>query len=207
MLPTLFRSLLVLVLLGAFAHAEAAGRRVALVIGNSAYVSVPELDNPSNDAKAVAQQLRDLGFEVTLLLDLDKAGFEARVRDFAGSLNGAEAAVFFYAGHGLQVDGRNYMVPVDADVANEADLPFQLVSLDIALQRLATERITNIVILDACRNNPLSEKLAKALGERPRARALPPSRRGPARLSPSRPSPTTWRSAARAPTAPSPRPW
>jgi uncharacterized caspase-like protein len=109
----------------------------------------------------VAQQLRDLGFEMTLLLDLDKAGFEAKVRDFAGSLNGAEAAVFFYAGHGLQVDGRNYMVPVDADVANEADLPFQLVSLDIALQRLATERITNIVILDACRNNPLSEKLAK----------------------------------------------
>ena len=169
MLPTLFRSLLVLVLLGALAHAEAAGRRVALVIGNSAYVSVPELDNPSNDAKAVAQQLRDLGFEVTLLLDLDKASFEARMRDFAGSLNGAEAAVFFYAGHGLQVDGRNYMVPVDADVANEADLPFQLVSLDIALQRLATERITNIVILDACRNNPLSEKLAKALGERANA--------------------------------------
>jgi hypothetical protein len=202
MLPTLFRSLLVLVLLGALAHAEAAGRRVALVIGNSAYVSVPELDNPSNDAKAVAHQFRDFGFEVTLLLDLDKASFEARVRDFAGSLNGAEAAVFFYAGHGLQVDGRNYMVPVDA---NRSSVPARVARYRATL--LATERITNIVILDACRNNPLSEKLAKALGERPWARALPPSRRGPARLSPSRPSPTTWRSAARAPTAPSPRPW
>jgi hypothetical protein len=166
MLSTLLRSLLVLVLLGGLAHAEAAGRRVALVIGNSNYATVPKLDNPSNDAKAVAQKLRDLGFSVTLFLDLDKENFERELRAFAESLNGAEAAVFFYAGHGLRVDGRNYMVPVDANVANEADLPFQLVAVDIALQRLASQRITNIVILDACRNNPLGETLAKSLGER-----------------------------------------
>ena len=86
MLLTLIRSLLVLVLLGALAHAEAAGRRVALVIGNSAYVSVPELDNPSNDAKAVAQQLRDLGFEVTLLArsrQSEVRGPRARLRGLA----------------------------------------------------------------------------------------------------------------------------
>jgi TPR repeat protein len=169
MLPAIFRALLVLFLLVGYAQAEPSGRRVALVIGNSEYVSVPRLDNPANDATNVAQKLRELGFSVTLLLNLDKASFEQRVREFAASLDGAEAAVFFYAGHGLQVDGRNYMVPVDASVANEADLPFQLVAVDIALQRLANQRITNVVILDACRNNPLSEKLAKAIGDRSNA--------------------------------------
>jgi Caspase domain/Sel1 repeat len=169
MLSAIIRSMLILLFLVGFAEAEPGERRVALVIGNADYVAAPRLDNPSNDATAVAGRLRDLGFSVTLRLNLDKASFEQAVRDFAGSLDGAEAAVFFYAGHGLQVDGRNYLVPIDADPANEADLPFQLLALDIALQRLASQRITNIVILDACRNNPLGEKLAKGLGERANA--------------------------------------
>ena len=150
-------------------EAAADGRRLALVIGNSDYVSVPHLDNPKNDATAVAQHLHDLGFSVTLALNLDKAKFEEAVRKFAGSLDGAQAAIFFYAGHGLQIDGRNYMVPTDADVSNEADLPFQLVAVDIALQQLASQRITTIVILDACRNNPLGNKLAKAINRRANA--------------------------------------
>jgi hypothetical protein len=170
MLPTLIRSMVVLIgLLVGLSDAGAGQRRVALVIGNSNYLSATALANPKNDAASVTQHLRDLGFSVTLLLDLDKAAFEEGLRQFAGSLEGAEAAVFFYAGHGLQVDGRNYMVPIDADVSNEADLPFQLVAVDIALQRLASQRITNIVILDACRNNPLSKKLAKALRKRSEA--------------------------------------
>jgi uncharacterized caspase-like protein len=141
----------------------------ALVIGNGQYVSVPALTNPGNDAQAIARSLRELGFEVTLALNLDKAGFERQVRDFANSLDGAAAAVFFYAGHGLQIDGRNYMVPVDAKMADEADLPFELVSLDIVLQRLAHNRITNIIFLDACRNEPVGDKLAKSLGARSNA--------------------------------------
>lgn len=113
--------------------------------------------------------MRGLGFEVTLLTDLDKASFEQKISAFANSLPGASAAVFYYAGHGMQVDGRNYMVPVDARISDEADLPFELVAMDIVLQRLAHHRITNIVILDACRDNPLGDKLAKKLGERSKA--------------------------------------
>jgi hypothetical protein len=165
----LSRSMLIALCLILLMQAAAAQRRLALVIGNAGYVSASALKNPGNDATAVAQLLRDLGFSVTLALDLDKAGFEEQVRNFADSLDGASAAVLFYAGHGLQVDGRNYMVPVDAKVANEADLPFELVSVDIVLQRLAGHRITNIIILDACRNNPLGEKLSKALGARANA--------------------------------------
>ena len=155
--------------LTALADSEKPGRRVALVIGNSDYASVSRLTNPKNDATAVAQRLIDFGFSVTLLLDVGKADFEEQIRKFADSLNGAEAAVFFYAGHGLQIDGRNYLVPIDADISNEADLPFQLVAVDIALQRLASQRITSIVVLDACRNNPFSKKLAKQLGRRANA--------------------------------------
>ena len=166
MASVLSRIFLVAACLGLLAGGAAAQRRAALVIGNSNYVSASTLRNPSNDATAIAQSLRTLDFNVTLALDLDKAGFEQQVRDFAGSLGGASAAVLFYAGHGLQVDGRNYMVPVDAKVANEADLPFELVSLDIVVQRLAGHRITSIIILDACRDNPLGEKLSKALGAR-----------------------------------------
>ena len=169
MCPLLNWLILVFLIQSFLTGSAAAQRRSALVIGNASYVSAAKLKNPRNDATAIARSLRDLGFSVTLALDLDKAGFEQQVRSFADSLDGATAAVLFYAGHGLQVDGRNYMVPVDAQVANEADLPFELVSLDIVLQRLAGHRITNIVILDACRDNPLSDKLSKALGERANA--------------------------------------
>ena len=148
------------------AFAEPADRRKALVVGNGRYVAANPLRNASSDAIAMAGKLRALNFDVTLAVDVDKDSFEASVNRFAGSLQGAEAALFYYAGHGLQVDGRNYMVPVDARADNEADLPFQLVALDIVLNRLASNRLTSIVILDACRDNPLGARLAKALGER-----------------------------------------
>src|SRR5262245_25440259 len=88
------------------AHAE---RRVALALGDANYTDVNPLKNPINDATGVAKVLRELGFEVTLVTDLDKANFEQKVSAFANSLPGASAAVFYYAGHGMQVDGRNYL--------------------------------------------------------------------------------------------------
>ena len=110
-----------LLLLSSAAHA---GKRVALVIGNSAYQYAGELPNPRNDAADVAAGLRRHGFQVIDGLDLEKAALERKIRDFATALDGAEVGVFFYAGHGLQVSGQNYIVPVDAQLRTPSALDF-----------------------------------------------------------------------------------
>jgi Caspase domain len=146
----------------------AAEKRVALIIGNAAYVHAGALANPANDAGDMAAALKELGFDVLLGLDLDKRAFDRKVRDFARALVAADAAVFFYAGHGLQVGGRNYLVPVDAELASERDLDFEAVALDFVLKQMELEREgkTNIVFLDACRDNPLARNLARTMGTR-----------------------------------------
>ena len=106
----------------------AAEKRVALVVGNSAYVHATPLPNPVNDAGDMAKALTEVGFEVILGLDVDKPAFDAKVRDFARALDKADVALFFYAGHGLQASGRNYLVPVDASLQGERDLDFEAVS-------------------------------------------------------------------------------
>lgn len=148
--------------------AFAAEKRVALVIGNSTYANATPLPNPVNDAGAIAKALTAAGFEVILGLDLDKPGFDGKVRDFASALDGADVALFFYAGHGLQVAGRNYLVPVDAKLQKERDLDFEGLSVDFILKQMELEREnkTNIVILDACRDNPLARNLARSMGTR-----------------------------------------
>ena len=103
----------------------AAQKRVALIVGNSAYAHAGPLTNPANDAADMAAALKEVGIEVILGLDLDKRAFDMKVRDFAGALAGADTGIFFYAGHGLQVGGRNYLVPVDAQLQNERDLDFE----------------------------------------------------------------------------------
>jgi hypothetical protein len=146
----------------------AAQKRAALVVGNSAYTHSTPLANPANDAGDMADALKELGFEVVLGLDLDKRGFDLKVRDFARALADADTALFFYAGHGLQVAGRNYLVPVDAQLANERDLDFEAVGLDLVMKQMELEREgkTNIVFLDACRDNPLARNLARSMGTR-----------------------------------------
>jgi uncharacterized caspase-like protein len=107
-----------------------AGPRVALVIGNSAYRNIPQLANPTNDAQLMATTLQSLGFILVgggAQIDLDKAAFDTAVQAFGGQIEGAEVALFYYAGHGLQVRGENYLVPVGANPAREADVDFQMV--------------------------------------------------------------------------------
>lgn len=145
-----------------------AQKRVALVIGNSAYSHAGPLANPANDANDIAKALGDMGFEVLVGLDLDKRSFDGKVREFSRTLADADTGLLFYAGHGLQVAGRNYLVPVDAQLGSERDLDFEAVSLDFVLKQMELEREgkTNIVFLDACRDNPLARNLARSMGTR-----------------------------------------
>jgi uncharacterized caspase-like protein len=140
---------------GAPAYAE---KRVALVIGNSHYKNVTPLDNPINDAKLMAETLRALGFVIvggSAQLDLDKTQFDGVVQGFSDQIQGADVGLFYYAGHGLQVRGQNYLVPVGANPARETDVDFQMVDTALVLRQMeGAGTKLNIVILDACRNNP-----------------------------------------------------
>ena len=147
------------VLLGTYpAFAES---RLALVIGQSAYRSVPALPNPANDARAVTQLLTDSGFEVSTASDLSQNQIRETVSEFAGKVaaKGPDTvALVFYAGHGLQVDGENFLIPVDIDAKREADIPLQAVRLNDILNTLTSvPSRMRILMLDACRNNPFPE--------------------------------------------------
>jgi uncharacterized caspase-like protein len=150
-------------------HASvSAETRVALVIGNSAYVNAPALANPLNDAQAMTAALKGAGFDVVEATDASKAKFDAALRSFSEKLSKADVALFFYAGHGLQVGAQNYLVPVDAKLENERDLEFEAVKLDFVQRQMEIDRDgkTTIVMLDACRDNPLSRNLARSMGTR-----------------------------------------
>ncbi len=140
------------------AQAALAENRLALVIGQSAYRSVPVLPNPANDAKAVSQFLTDAGFEVSTASDLSQDQMREQVGEFASRVaaKGPDTvALIFYAGHGLQIDGENYLVPVDIDPKREADIPLQAVRLNDILNTLTSvPSKMRILMLDACRNNP-----------------------------------------------------
>jgi uncharacterized caspase-like protein/formylglycine-generating enzyme required for sulfatase activity len=130
------------------------GRRVALVVGNAAYASGP-LRNPVNDAQAVAATLRDLGFAVQLATNVDLPGFDRTVTGFAQSLHAGDVALFYYSGHGMQVDGENYLVPVDFQATEEADVRFKTMPATRVHERMqASGASLSIVVLDACRDNP-----------------------------------------------------
>ncbi len=144
--------------------AAKAENRVALVIGNGAYRHAPALDNPARDARAVAASLDRLGFEVVKGIDLDHRALVETVHAFARKVTGADVAAFYYAGHGIQADGRNYLVPVDADLGHEADLAFETLDVERVLAHAMRGAKVRLVLLDACRDNPLARSLASRVG-------------------------------------------
>ena len=132
--------------------------RQALVIGNSEYRHAGRLRNPVNDARAIGSTLQQLGFEVKTLLDADHRKMEGAIRDFGDELrNRRGVGLFYYAGHGMQFDGENYLLPTDINPSTEDDVRYDAVPLGKMLAQMrAADNAMNVVILDACRNNPFS---------------------------------------------------
>jgi uncharacterized caspase-like protein len=163
----LFRFLGLAVLLAAgLVQPVAAQERVALVVGNSAYQHIAALRNPKNDAGDLSARLAALGFEVFGGADLDRRALVEALIKFGRAAEKAEVALFFYAGHGLQVNGQNYLVPIDAMVEFESEIDLSLVSLSGVMQQLERGSRTNIVFLDACRDNPFAKELSRTMGNR-----------------------------------------
>ncbi|QBR70956.1 hypothetical protein CU048_06290 [Beijerinckiaceae bacterium] len=154
-----------LILSTSFALAD---RRVALVLGNSAYKNPAlELANPRDDAQDVAAALRGLGFEVQLEIDADIATSNKALQQFTRSAVGADAALFYFAGHAIQYLGQNFLLPVDADIKDDISLPFETISVENIRALLDRSDGVKIVVLDACRNNPVAERLAKIVSASP----------------------------------------
>lgn len=169
------RALLILlcyILLGSYALAQTSStvattsERVALVIGNSNYRFAGQLINPKNDANDIAKAFEAIGFRVIKGTDLDKAAMDRTIRKFARALSRAKTGVFFYAGHGIQVAGQNYLIPVDAKLEDPTGIDFELIRADIVQRAMELATRTNLIFLDACRNNPLARNLARAMGTR-----------------------------------------
>lgn len=136
-------------------------RRVALVIGNSAYKNAPALPNTINDARDMTASLRKVGFEVVDGVDLDKRGMDMALTRFARLAQDADAVMFYYAGHGFQFNGENYLVPIEARVDDEVSVQYETTRLNDVLTALNFAKGVKIMVLDACRNNPFVSQLAK----------------------------------------------
>ncbi len=147
--------------------AARAERRVALVIGNSSYQNVARLDNPANDARSIAELFQKAGFDVVApRLDLGVVEFKRAMREFANTARDADIAVVFYAGHGIEVSGVNYLIPVDAKLASDLDAEDEAVEMDRLVRAIEPARRLRLVILDACRDNPFAKKIQRTIAVR-----------------------------------------
>ena len=171
MIRTLLSLLTALALLAAPAWAE---RRVALVIGNGTYQNASPLPNPANDSRAMADKLTGMGFEVMLRQDLTGQGMRVALGEFAERALSADVALVFYAGHGIEMGGKNFLIPVDAAMRTEATATFETVSLDMVLSTVRQAGKLGMVLLDACRDNPFNAGMERTSGTRSVARGLAP---------------------------------
>ena len=159
------RSLVVAVVVLVAPAVVFADGRVALVVGNSTYAHIGRLPNPENDAADMSAALRRLGFEVTTELNADRVELTAAMRAFTRRSAGADVSLVFYAGHGIEMDGVNYLVPVDAQLERDVDVRFETVTVDDLLVS-TTGAALRLVILDACRNNPLARSMQRTAATR-----------------------------------------
>jgi hypothetical protein len=141
-------------------QAARADRRVAFVVGNGSYTSVTQLPNPPVDAKAMAATLRNVGFDVVEGTDLTRDKMTQKLLDFGRKAQGADIAVFYYAGHGIAISGTNYLLPVDADIKSEMDVKLgSAINIDVTLDQTMGDAKVKLVFLDACRDNPFAAKI------------------------------------------------
>ncbi|MDH6258304.1 SUMF1/EgtB/PvdO family nonheme iron enzyme [Bradyrhizobium sp. BR13661] len=156
-----------------FCEPAFADRRIALVIGNSAYERVPQLPNPANDATAMAEMFKKAGFDtVALKLDVKAVDMRRSLRDFSEAVRDADLAIIYYAGHGLEIDGNNYLVPVDAILERDIDAYDEAIPLDRLLAVVEPAKRLRMVILDACRDNPFSKRMKRPVASRSLQRGL-----------------------------------
>jgi uncharacterized caspase-like protein len=159
----IMRFLIATVMAAAFlmsADAAFAEKRVAFVVGNGAYKNVTQLPNPPIDARAMASTLRNVGFEVIEGSNLTRDQMTAKLLDFGRKAQGSDVAVFYYAGHGIAVDGSNYLLPVDADIKSEMDVKLgAAINIDLTLDQTMADAKVKLVFLDACRDNPFAAKI------------------------------------------------
>ncbi|MEK9284214.1 caspase family protein [Bradyrhizobium sp. ISRA442] len=150
-----------------------AEKRVALVIGNSAYKSAPKLGNPVNDATLVGGMFRKAGFDsVDIKLDLNASEMRRVLREFAGRTRDADMAVIYYAGHGIELDGNNYLIPTDAALETDGDVLDETVPVERALFAVEPAKQLRLIILDACRDNPFAKTMKRTLASRAIGRGL-----------------------------------
>jgi uncharacterized caspase-like protein len=157
----------VLVAMLSTASASLAQNRVALVIGNGAYTKVPRLDNPKNEAAAMEAMFKAAGFNAVVRAnDLGVMAMRRALRDFSDTARDADVAVVFYAGHGIEVSGVNYLIPTDAVLERDIDAPDEAISLDRINQVLEPVKHLRLVILDACRDNPFARSMRRTVSTR-----------------------------------------